>query len=220
MGRSKGDAVITLEELAYDVLNTMVGGRSTNNEYISLPQIKHNILVYRSLLLRRDYERGQRLSEFEQRIQVKMNSLGGTIYKSENLLPVPVRLKEKPGISLVMAGLIGRAIPMITRQRSPWQMDNRYTSGYPYCYYDTGSLYVNHPTPLSSVWLTGIFENPQEAADFEQTVPQWNDKTSRFPCSMDIAQQIKTALLNTDFRLLNPSADNDRETDTLPPRAQ
>ena len=48
---------MTLNEIAYNILNTVRGGRSNSSEHISLDQIKFNIKHYRAMLIRRDFAR-------------------------------------------------------------------------------------------------------------------------------------------------------------------
>ena len=48
---------MTLNEIAYNVLNLVRGGRSNHDEHISLDQIKFNIKHYRAMLIRRDFAR-------------------------------------------------------------------------------------------------------------------------------------------------------------------
>ena len=46
---------MTLDEIAYNLLNLLRGGRSHNDEHISMDQIKFNIKHYRAMFIRRDY---------------------------------------------------------------------------------------------------------------------------------------------------------------------
>jgi len=48
---------MTLDEIAYNLLNAFRGGRSSQDENISLDQIKFNIRHYRAVFIRRDYAR-------------------------------------------------------------------------------------------------------------------------------------------------------------------
>ena len=45
---------MTLDEIAYNILNLLRGGRSSNDELISIEQIKFNIKHYRAMFIRRD----------------------------------------------------------------------------------------------------------------------------------------------------------------------
>ena len=46
---------MTLNEIAYNLLNLIRGGRSHHDEHISLDQIKFNIKHYRAVFIRRDF---------------------------------------------------------------------------------------------------------------------------------------------------------------------
>ena len=46
---------MTLNEIAYNLLNLIRGGRSNHDEHISLDQIKFNIKHYRAVFIRRDF---------------------------------------------------------------------------------------------------------------------------------------------------------------------
>jgi len=48
---------MTLDEIAYNLLNAFRGGRSSNDDNISLDQIKFNIKHYRAVFIRRDFAR-------------------------------------------------------------------------------------------------------------------------------------------------------------------
>ena len=48
---------MTLNDIAYNILNLVRGGRSNHDEHISLDQIKFNIKHYRATFIRRDYSK-------------------------------------------------------------------------------------------------------------------------------------------------------------------
>ena len=48
---------MTFNEIAYNILNLVRGGRSSHDEHISLDQIKFNIKHYRAMFIRRDFAR-------------------------------------------------------------------------------------------------------------------------------------------------------------------
>ena len=48
---------MTLNEIAYNLLNLLRGGRSNHDDHISLDQIKFNIKHYRAMFIRRDQAR-------------------------------------------------------------------------------------------------------------------------------------------------------------------
>ena len=48
---------MTLNEMAYNLLNLLRGNRTNHDENLSIPQIKFNILHYRAVFIRRDYSK-------------------------------------------------------------------------------------------------------------------------------------------------------------------
>ena len=48
---------MTLDEIAYNIRNLYRGGRSSQDDPISLSQLKFNIKYYRAMFIRRDYAR-------------------------------------------------------------------------------------------------------------------------------------------------------------------
>ena len=48
---------MTLNEIAYNILNLVRGGKAHHDESISIAQIKFNIKYYRAMLIRRDFAR-------------------------------------------------------------------------------------------------------------------------------------------------------------------
>ena len=60
---------MTLNEIAYNLLNLIRGGRSGHDEHISLEQLKFNIKYYRAMFIRRDFARhGIVTRHFEQNL--------------------------------------------------------------------------------------------------------------------------------------------------------
>jgi len=53
---------MTLNEIAYNILNIVRGGRSNNDDHISLSQVKFNIKHYRAMMIRRDLARNNFMS--------------------------------------------------------------------------------------------------------------------------------------------------------------
>ena len=45
---------MTLNEIAYNILNAYRGGRLNHNEHVSLDQVKFTVKYYRAMFIRRD----------------------------------------------------------------------------------------------------------------------------------------------------------------------
>jgi len=179
----------TLNQAAYNVLNLMRGGRSTNNEYISLEQIKYAIRYYRALLIRRDVHAGRRTEGMEQELQpIKMEpaTLTGDnhpgifpdstqltpVLKSVEALPETIRLKDRDGITYVGGDLSVGSFQLIDFMAAPWQQYSKYTSAFRRAWTREDYLYVMgwsiSPLPDANITVRGIFENPATAHDFRR----------------------------------------------------
>jgi hypothetical protein len=206
---------MTLDQAAYNVLNTLSGGRSENNEYASLEQIKFNIRYYRALLVRRDVERGGRTLEFEQdlgTLPVEVVTVQGEDFSVLRNIPATIRLKEEVGLTWVGDEYGEKAFPIISYREASWQTHNRFTALSPRAYVKNGDLYItNHDA--ASITLRGLFEDPEEAHDFSIEAGNlgdwWDDATTEFPCPLDVIQQITQSLINGEVKLLKVTEADD-----------
>lgn len=179
----------TLNEAAYNVLDLMRGGRATNNEYISLEQIKYTIRYYRALLIRRDVNAGRRTGGLEQELQPsKMEPVTLTtdnfpgffpdatgltnVIRSMESLPETIRMKDRDGITFVGGDQAVGSFQLTSFQSAPWQQYNKYTSGFRRAWTREGFLYIMGwaitPLPDVNVTIRGIFANPETAHDWRR----------------------------------------------------
>ncbi len=181
----------TLNQAAYNVLNLMRGGRSTNNEYISLEQIKYAIRYYRALLIRRDVHAGRKTEGLEQELQpVKMepvtltddnfpgNFPGATglvnVLRSVEALPETIRMKNRDGLTFIGGDKAVGSFQLIDYRAASWQQHNKYTSGFRRAWTREDFLYVMGwaitPLPDVNVKVRGMFEDPAIAHDWRRLV--------------------------------------------------
>jgi hypothetical protein len=182
----------TLNQAAYNVLNLVRGGRSTNNEYISLEQVKFAIRYYRALLFRRDIHNGRRTEGMEQELQpVKLEPVtlstdnhpglfpasSGVIsvLRSVEQLPETIRIKDRDGITYVGGDQAVGAFQLIDYMASPWQQYNKYTNpaaGFRRAWTREDYLYLSAwdiaPLPDVNITVRGIFEDPETAHDWRR----------------------------------------------------
>lgn len=238
---------MTLNEAAYNILNLLVGGRSTNNEYYSIEQIKFNIKYYRALLIRREIDRvgggqisgggqggshnsGTSLVELTQTLVVPTEAtvvtptglfpdieVSSNAYISLEALPKYIRAKGRSGI--ISVGFKTFPIPMIYIGESVWRQFNKYSSFTTFCFIDdeTDKLVVQNWTHSSDPILkvVGIFEDPEDAYDFNDPDDDWDDDVNEFPLPLDLYQRIVSSLLSGEFQVLIQT-DNDTKQDHLP----
>ena len=207
---------MTLNELAFNVLNKMTGGRSTHNEYISLDQIKFNINYYRSLLIHRDLRRSQNKELFEQEIetQIELSDRSDVDFKTISKIPQIIRLNYEYPLSVVA----DKRYPVQNRHAFMFSDYNRFTKDETRCYLSNNILYIKGIKDLSNgdnIRLEGIFENPGEAYKFNGEDPLKIDDLE-YPVSGDMAQRISESLINGDFQLMLQTP-NDITHDTIPP---
>lgn len=134
---SKGSTV-TLNEAAYNILNLLRGGRSSNNDYYSIEQIKFTIGYYRSLILRRDLERNGRTFEVEQDLGMiglelidpgegYIPQFNGLVMRTSRDIPTTVRLKDRLGITSVNSPDRRFAFPLVDFQAARHMKYGKYT---------------------------------------------------------------------------------------------
>ena len=213
----------SLNQIAYNLLNTMRGGRTSHTEHLSLGQIKFAIKYYRALFIRRDFERNSnRFRLFEQDLGAVDVSLYDTaedtveesleeVLRTDDIIPAPVRLKNWEGITFV-GGIDkqGRPIPLIDGNRSYWQQFNKYTKTQPEAYYRNGYVYINNATDLDIINIRGVFEDPEEVFNFTAAngLDLYNPD-SAFPIPMDMLQRITQGLINGELSVVVQTPDDD-----------
>ena len=130
---------MTLDEIAYNILNLVRGGRSNTGENIPISQLKFNIKYYRAMFIRRDYARNGNITrhleqdlkciEFEKVDATKCCSLpvNCDVYKSKVKIPKTVRLNFSDAITHVsdVTGL--ETIPMVSALTVKWLPYDKYT---------------------------------------------------------------------------------------------
>ena len=116
---------MTLNEIAYNILNIVRGGRSNSDDHLSLGQIKFNIKYYRAMMIRRDLARNNFMSRhIEQDLGclklIRVNAskccdfdIDCEVYRTEKKIPRTVRANFKDMITYV-GGVDGvNTIPII-----------------------------------------------------------------------------------------------------------
>ena len=133
---------MTLDEIAYNILNLLRAGRSSNDELISLEQLKFNIKHYRAMLIRRDYARNGYVSnhleqdlgclELEQVDASKCCNLPQDcpVYRTKRKLPKTVRFNFKDAFTFIGKPNGTDTIPRIETYEVEFIPYDKYTSGH------------------------------------------------------------------------------------------
>lgn len=219
---------MTLDEIAYNLLNLIRGGRSNHDENISLDQIKFNIKHYRAVFIRRDFARNGLITrhleqdlgclELEKVDASKCCSLPSScpVYRTKLSIPRTVRFNFKDSITYTgdVTGL--KHIPMIQPYEVAYLPYDKYTANKPKTYMIEDYLYVYNPNGMDTINVRGIFEDPEEIQKFKTCDGPCYDENYSFPMPMDMVSLITAGLINGELKLLAGSFtddENDRQQD-------
>jgi len=223
---------MTLDEIAYNILNLVRGGRSNVSEHISLAQIKFNIKYYRAMLIRRDYARNGNITRhLEQDLKcIKVEKVDATkccrlparasVYKSVEPIPKTVRLNFKDAITHVgdITGL--ETIPIVDPITVQWLPYDKYTNHERRAYMIEDHIYIYNANGLSYINIRGIFEDPESLATFDCEGNDCYNSTDDYPIPMDMIQAITEGIASKELQLLatTPSdTTNDNAQDVSAP---
>lgn len=217
---------MTLKEISYNILNLYRGGRSSNNEHISLRQIEFNVKHYRAMLLRRDFARNGLVSRhIEQDLGcVELEKVNASqccnlpiecdVVRTVVDIPRTVRFNFTDAITHVAdpSGLI--TIPVVDSLTVQFLPYDRFTKNTRKAYMIEDKLYIYNPGGMDTINIRGVFENPEEVAKFECNGGDCYDDESDFPLPLDMVQAITDGLVKGTFMMIAQSP-SDTENDTI-----
>ena len=225
---------MTLNEIAYNILNLVRGGRSSNNDHISLAQIKFNVQYYRAMFIRRDFTRNGVITrgleqdlgclELEKVDASKCCSLPVecAVYKTIKKIPKTVRFSFRDAITHVSDVTGIGTIPVVESHTVQWLPYDKYTKDKYKAYMIEDYMYVYNANGLGFINVRGVFEDPQDVAVFDECDGVdgcYNDSIHQFPISLDMLSLINQGLLSSELSLLSSTSsdtENDRMQDVKP----
>jgi len=220
---------MTLNQLSYNLLTLLSGGRSTDNDYRTLEQIKFNIFYYRALYAKRQSAKGDRMYELEQTISnipvtntvtfIMPNNATG-VYMTTMIVPKTIKLKdlslrETSGITEVITTMGN--IPLIQYRAVGPMIASRLTGNKPKAFEVQGKLglvnYTNAPVTIS-----GIFEDPRAAYNMDAVINNradlWDDDKTEFPISSDLYALITQGLMSNEVAMLTMTTSDNTANQT------
>jgi hypothetical protein len=217
---------MTLKEISYNILNLYRGGRSSNNEHISLRQIEFNVKHYRAMLLRRDFARNGLVSRHVEQdlgcIELeKVNAskccklpIECDVVRTVVDIPRTVRFNFTDAITHVSdpSGLI--TIPVVDALTVQFLPYDRFTKNTRKAYMIEDKLYIYNPGGMDTINIRGVFEDPEVVAKFECNGGNCYDDQSDFPMPLDMVQAITDGLVKGTFMMIAQTV-SDTENDTL-----
>mgnify|MGYP003152691357 FL=1 len=226
---------MTLNEIAYNILNTYRGGRSNNNDHISLDQVKFTIKYYRAMFIRRDMSRNGFVSNgVEQDLKcLKMKKVDATkccgfptecsVYRSEKRLPKFVRLNFNDAITYAGDATGTNSYQIVEPHMVQWIPYDKYTKNKKKAYIIDSYLYLYNAHGDDQINIRGIFENPEELSKYTSCDDGvcYDDDTD-FPLPMDMVQAITQGILSAEMQILSSTMSdtaNDAAQDATVPQS-
>lgn len=174
----------TLNEITYNILDSMSGGGSTNDAPYSPRQIQFMVRYYRHLLIRRDTDYWKRLSDLEQDLGLisvttvqqpvgKIHEAPSTMLRTSIELPEPVRLRKRNPFTYVGSPDLEEHYDLMPTGQVRYQRYSKYTSSKPRAYLHGGHLYISSDavaTLISKVQAGKADISDYSASDFEDGI--------------------------------------------------
>ena len=228
---------MTLNEIAYNLLNLVRGGRSHNDENISLDQIKFNIKHYRAMFIRRDYTKNGFVSRHVeqdlgciklQRVDAtKCCSLPSECIVSQGIdaIPKTIRYNFEEAITYVGDVTGTGTIPMVNSNTIQFLPHDKYTNKKMKAYMIENYLYIYNAEGLEYINVRGVFEDPETVSKFGDCDGQkcYDDSATDYPIPMDMLSQINQGILSGELALLSSTISdttNDRMQDVTQPKSK
>ena len=222
---------MTLNEIAYNLLNIVRGGNSNHDESISLEQLKFNILHYRAMFIRRDYaQNGFTSRHIEQDLGcVELEKVDGSrccdvplecpVYRTKLPLPKTVRYNFSEALTYIgsVSGL--DTFPLVNSNMVRWLSYDKYTKNNMKSFMIDEHLYIYNAQGIENVNIRGVFEDPRDVSRFGDcggTGCYEGDETADFPIPMDMIQRINQGVLAGELKIISGTVSdttNDRMQD-------
>ena len=217
----------TLNEIAYNIRNLYRKGRGSNNDYLSLDQIKFLIKNYRAQYLRREFNKNESiLDTFEQKVCVELEKVDASQCPDILMGYEVLRSKEKlrnflRGTTSLLISYIGATNGTTRWQYVPafameWNKYNKINSNRIKAFILDNYLYVFPDCRVKFAMVRGILEDPKDAGSFfnENGTACYNDDTD-YPLPEDMISGITKDILSIDIQMMEKLGTNDTSNDTL-----
>jgi hypothetical protein len=217
---------MTQKEIAYNILNLLRGGRSNNNDHISLRQVMFNVDHYRAMLIRRDFARNGRITRhFEQDLgcvdltPVNASKCCGlpldcVVSRTTVKIPRTIRFNYEDAITHISDPTGLHTIPMVDSIAVQWLQFDRFTKNERKAYMIEDYLYIYNPDGIEKINVRGILESPADAAKFDCDGSDCFDEDSPYPLAADLISAITDGLVKGTFMMI-AQTQSDTENDNI-----
>lgn len=211
--------MVTKRKLTYDILNTIRGGKQSDDENISHRQVGFWVDNTRALLIRRDLEKGRSVnpdlvqticSEVVQVDAAECPCLtaGCTVYRSKEKLPNALETYNKNLIMRVGPAVVGSTpFSFISYERAQFANNNKYTKHVIKAFLHNGYIYLIGEDSklkfLKYISVDLVMEYPEEAADYThcETGEACYTDDSKYPISAWMIEPLKEMVYNLNVKL-------------------
>jgi hypothetical protein len=179
-------------------MNTIRGGKITDDEPISERLVEAWIHQYRAKLIKQDIDKGKFVNpDYVQSISLELEEdiqPTRTLYKTTIIIPKTLDFNYKSGI-LFVGDVEGNIIQLVPEQRVIYQQYRKFTRNAPLAYIRDQYLYIHNPRGLQYVYLRGIFEVPTEA-DATMTLD------SKYPIPINMVTILKDMIKEKELGII------------------
>jgi hypothetical protein len=210
--------MVTLNQLTYDLINIVRGGKVSDDEAINKRQVEFWIHNTRAQLIRQDLMKKRSISsnivqtlgcvEVE---EVDLSSccnitIGCPAVRTKKQIPNPIELDAKDLITRVgPLDITAPAYNLIPFQRVPWVGNEPYTKHLKKAFWYDGYIYLigDGVDMLKMINIQGVFADPTEVKGFWNCNNNSNCYTddSAYPISQHMIETMKQMILQTDFKI-------------------
>jgi hypothetical protein len=203
---------VTLNSIVLDLLNIVRAANISRSELISPRQVEMWVHQYRSLLIKRDLDKGRMVNpdyvqeipglELEVVDRTKGMDLPSGLYllRTKLELPKTIDLNYRSGFTYI-GTVDGREIQFVPESRVRWQQYKKYTNKEELAFLRSKHMYLVYPSPIQYLSIRGIFEVPTEVGNFtndhaDYTYANWD---TPYPISENMLPELKAMILKAEL---------------------
>jgi transposase-like protein len=217
---------VSLDTIIHDILYIIRGSNVSQSESINDNQIENWIHQYRALLIKQDLDKGKTInSDYTQEIQclkliVVDKSEDSTVKTSRYLLrseleiPKTIDLNFRSGFTYI-GTLDGKEIDFIPQYRVKWQKEKYYTQNSPLAYLKNEHIFIDNDHVIEYLSIRGIFEQPQEVANFVNPYTSISEftRSSKYPIPINMLSTLKEMILKKELGIMVSSPSDNKNND-------
>jgi hypothetical protein len=223
---------VSLDSIINDLLYIIRGSEVSQDETISTNQIEGWIHQYRALLIKQDLDKGKVVNpDYVQEIQCaklvvvdksedSTIKTGRYLVKTELKIPKTIDLNFRSGFTYI-GTLDGKELDFVPQSRVKWQKEKYYTQNSPLAYLKNEHIYIDNDHVIEWLCIRGVFELPQEVANFINPYTNTPEFTlsSKYPIPINMLPTLKEMILKKELGIMIQSPSdkkNDSENITTP----